>query len=139
MDVLEKKDWYVLGTGVLLGIVTAVATQLGYLGMELELLLGYAMAIPILPALVFLYLARKLWGGDVARYLDFIAVGLIINLLMFPVHLQWHMAEMTAGALPAWGGLSPNFWYLFFHGLTAYSFVMLSYGFYLFWKSGVNR
>lgn len=138
MDVLERKDWYVLGTGIALGLIGAVLAQLGYVGLEAEILLGFAMVIPILPALAFLYFTRKLWGGDVARYLDFIGVGLIITLVMFPIHLQWHMAELAAGSIPAWG-ISPNFWYMFFHGMTAHSFVLIAYGFYLFWDSGVNR
>ncbi|MFB6115193.1 MAG: hypothetical protein ABEK04_02790, partial [Candidatus Nanohalobium sp.] len=83
--------------------------------------------------------ARSLWGGDIARYLDFIGIGLVVNLILFPIHMKWHFSVMVQGLdhLPAWG-LSPNFWYLFFHGLTGYSFAMLAYGFYLFYESGAE-
>jgi len=135
---LEKKDKYLIGTGVALGLIAAVIGQLGILGMKAEMMLTYLMVAPILPGIYFLYKARSLWGGDIARYLDFIGAGLIINLVLFPVHMNWHFAAQSAEAAFLSWGISPSFWYMFFHGLAGYSFAMLAYGFYLFYQSGAE-
>ena len=138
IDKLEKKDMYLMGTGVVLGLIAAILGQLGFIGLFEEQILTYLMVVPILPGIYFLYKARSLWGGDIARYLDFIGIGLIINLVLFPLHMSWHFAAMGGGdQFLAWG-ISPNFWYMFFHGLTGYSFAMLAYGFYLFYESGAE-
>jgi hypothetical protein len=137
-DKLEKKDWYLLTPGIVLGFIAAVLGQLGIIGLSVEQILTYLMVVPIIPGIYFLYKARSLWGGDIARYLDFIGVGLLVNLVLFPIHMNWHFASQEATAqFLAWG-ISPNFWYVFFHGLTGYSFAMLAYGFYLFYESGAN-
>lgn len=135
---LTQKDWYLVGTGVVLGVITAVLTQLGAIGKSGELILTFLMVLPIIPGLYFLYRSRSLWGGDIARYLDFIGVGLLINLLLFPVHMGWHFGFLAGSPGAAMLGLSSNFWYIFFHGLTGYSFAMLAYGFYLFYESGAE-
>lgn len=138
IDNLEKGDKYLIGTGLLLGLIAAVLGQFGLIGLPVEMILTYLMVVPILPGIYFLYKARSLWGGDIARYLDFIGIGLIINLILFPIHMNWHFGSMAAEAeFLAWG-ISPNFWYMFFHGLTGYSFAMLAYGFYLFYESGAE-
>ncbi len=139
IDNLNRKDMYLIGAGVILGLIAAVLGQIGVIGMPVEMILTYVMVIPILPGLYFLYKSRDLWGGQIARYLDFIGIGLVINLLLFPVHMFWHFSALRPEEqLAAWFGLSPNFWYIFFHGLTGYSFAMLAYGFYLFYKSGTE-
>lgn len=139
IDNLEQKDWYIIATGIVLGLIAAVLGQLEIIGLPAEMILTYLMVVPILPAIYFLYRGRDLWGGDIARYLDFIGIGLLVNLLLFPVHMFWHFSALGPGAeLAAWLGLSSNFWYIFFHGLTGYSFAMLAYGFYLFYESGAE-
>lgn len=138
IDALEKRDKIIIGTGIVLGFIGAALAQIGVVGLPAELVLTYAMVLPILPALYFLYKARGLWGGEMARYLDFIGIGLLINLLLFPIHMSWHFSVMGGGGgLPAWG-ISSSFWYIFFHGMTGYSFAMLAYGFYLFYESGAE-
>lgn len=138
IDNLTQKDWYLAGAGVVLSIIATVLTQIGVIGPAFEMVLTFVMVIPIIPGLYFLYKSRSLWGGDMARYLDFIGVGLVINLVLFPVHMGWHFGLVASEAGAAMLGLSPNFWYIFFHGLTGYSFAMLAYGFYLFYKSGAE-
>lgn len=135
---LTQKDWYLVGAGAALGLLAAILTQVGVIGRSAELVLTFVMVIPIIPGLYFLYKSRSLWGGDIARYLDFIGLGLLINLVLFPIHMGWHFGFVAAQPGAAMLGLSSNFWYIIFHGLTGYSFAMLAYGFYLFYESGAE-
>lgn len=89
----------------------------------------------ILPAgiisIVFVYLAAQEYGGEVARYLYFMGLGIGWFLLMTFPHVLWHQSKM-----PAQLGIDPSFWYMFYHGGILVSYFFIGYGFYLFYKSG---
>ncbi|MFB6204774.1 MAG: hypothetical protein ABEJ75_03955 [Candidatus Nanohaloarchaea archaeon] len=131
----DREAWMVAGFGVLLGLLAAAAGMTGILGRNAEMLMGYLPAIPLPFAIAFLYRARRFYGGELARYFEIIAVGLVMEFLLYIPHLYWHFQEFSLGHLPSWG-VAPSFWYVFFHGLSAFGFAVVSYGFYLLWKSG---
>lgn len=149
-----RKEWSVYGAGLVLAAVAGLLGQQGILGVPVETSMGYLSSLITWPgapqiggivpvgipgptwfAIGFLLLARKRWGGDVGRYFEIAAIGLIIQAAMYVVHLSWHF-QQTGGpeTLPVWG-LSQPFWFVFFHGGAALSFGLIAYAFYGYWKS----
>jgi hypothetical protein len=143
MSQFEFKDTLVIGSGIVAGLLTALygmqvgeITFLGVPPLQLEIWFSYGLVIPIPFALYFIYKAEGLWGGKIGRAMESIAIGLTVTMIIHIPHIYWHiLGEPTEQALPAWG-ISKNFWYVFYHGLSGLSFFMLSYGFYLFSKAG---
>ncbi|MFB6203171.1 MAG: hypothetical protein ABEK01_01625 [Candidatus Nanohaloarchaea archaeon] len=132
---LEARDKKLFLVGIILSLIAGAAAQLGYLGLRHELLAGYLPGVTIPFAIYFAYRARDIWGGQITRYLEIIIAGLVAQFVIYIPHLYWHFQAIGPKAsLPAWGA-STNFWYVFFHGLSAYSFLLIAYGFYRFWKS----
>lgn len=132
---VDRRAWMLGGLGVLLGLLAAAAGLFGLIGVGAEMIMGYFPAIPLPFAVISLYLARDFYGGEIGRYLEIIGIGLVVEFLLYIPHLYWHFQEFSLGHLPSWG-IAPNFWYVFFHGLSAFGFAIVSYGFYLLWKSG---
>lgn len=130
----SRKDWIIVGIGVLLGIIAAILGTADVLGWTAERMMKYLPVIPIPFAMAFLYLNRDYYGGEISRYFEVITIGLGINFLMYVPHLFWHFQGQTGGALPSLG-LNPSFWYAFFHGMSALGFMFIAYGFNLFYKS----
>lgn len=129
-----RKDWMIAGTGILLGLIAAVLGMTGHLNWAAERMMGYLPAIPIPFALALLYLTRDYYGGEISRYFEVVSIGLGINFLLYIPHLYWHFQGQTGGALPSWG-LNASFWYVFHHGMSAFGFIFIAYGFYLFYNS----
>lgn len=128
-----RRDWEVVGLGLVLALVAGALGVMGILGLQEEILLAYLPFFTIIPAGIVAWKARETWGGDIARYLEIIAIGFFLLGVTYLPHLYWHFQELTAGSLPEWG-LSTNFWYVGFHGLSLFGIAYISYGFYLFWK-----
>lgn len=137
---LHKNDKYLIGVGLLLSIIGGVMGQLDMVSIEQELMLSYVAFLPIIPALIFIWLARDLWGGHVARYLELIGIGLGIHLVLWVPHIRWHILAEHSPDLtpPAWLGFDAPFWYVFYHGFSLLAFALMTYGFYLFWKEGAG-
>jgi hypothetical protein len=138
MSVLERRDWQIMGVGVILSIIGAVVGQIGLVTMRHDIILAYSAVLPILLAVVFVLLARRSWGGQVSRYLELIGTGFMIHVLIWIPHIRWHLlAEAHPEHVPpAWAGMDPAFWYVFFHASSLLAFGLITYGFYLFWKEG---
>lgn len=127
---LERTDYAVIGTALILSLLAGALKQLGIASIPV----GPASML-MLPAgiisLIFIYLAAQEYGGMIARYLYFIGSGIAVFLVMTFPHVFWHQAKM-----PAFLGISGSFWYTFYHGGILVSFFFIGYGFYLFYKSG---
>lgn len=132
---LKTRDKQFIGLGVLLAAISGGLAYAGIIGLKAEMLLGYLPGLAAPAAAVFAWKARSLWGGDVARYLEIIIAGLLIQFVVYDIHLYWHFQEILSGALPVWG-MSAVFWRAIFHGLSALSFILIAYGFYLFYTEG---
>jgi hypothetical protein len=128
-ELLTKQDWAVVGAMFGLSILVGVLRQLGVQGplRAAAFLIGPAGIL----CLIFIYLAAKSWGGEVARYLTFIGIGIATFVLNSMPHIIWHIQET-----PAFFGIPTSFWYIFFHGGIALGFVYITYGFYLFYQTG---
>lgn len=136
MGLLERRDLQVIGLGIVLSAITAVLAQYGIYTFEHEIMLDYLEAVPLLLGVVFIYRARHLWGGEIARCMELVGIGLAIHMLIWIPHLRWHLIGLEQQQLPAWIGLDPSFWYVFFHTVSLFGFVLVAYGFYLFWHAG---
>lgn len=128
-ELLKQKDKGVIATAFGLSILVGVFRQVGVQG-PLR-----ATAFLILPAglisIYYIYRAAQVWGGEVARYLTFIGIGMAVFILNSVPHIVWHL-QKTPNLL----GLDSSFWYMFFHGGIALGFVYMTYGFYLFRETG---
>lgn len=138
MDALEPVDKKLILGGVVVSVLAGVLGQLGLVSVQAETMIGYATAIVIVPGIYFIYRARNLWGGHVARYLELIGLGMAVHMLLWIPHIWWHLQGMATadGLPPAMLGLDPAFWYIFFHGFSLAAFGFMTYGFYLFWTEG---
>jgi hypothetical protein len=133
-EYLEKQDWYVLGiAGVITLLMGAVGSTSFYTD-QTGALVEFASVLPVLAGIVFIYLSRSLWGGSVARYLEVMGAGLAIHMILFIPHIQWHIVGQIEGELAPLLGQPPEFWYIFFHGMSLVAFLFVGYGFYLFYQ-----
>lgn len=128
---LEKRDWYLIGAGTVLAIISGIIGQYYTVSMATGVFIDQVSVVPILIGLVFIYLARSEWSGDIARTLELIGIGLAIHMIVFIPHLNWHISGATLTDLPPLMGVPASFWYVFFHGLTLTGFALIGYGFYL--------
>lgn len=128
-ELLKKQDLAVVGAMFGLSLLIGALRQIGVQGPLM------ATAFLIIPAgllsLAYIYLAARAWGGEVARYLTFIGIGMAVFVLNTVPHIVWHMQKM-----PDFLGVGASFWYIFFHGGIALGFVYITYGFYLFYQTG---
>jgi len=128
---LKAEDYQVIAAGVLLGVFGGVIGHVYSVGIRAELYTRVAVSLAILVALYCIYQARTAWGGDLARYLEIIGAGLVLFMLTWIPHIEWHIQGS-----PVLFGLSSGFWLGFFHALTASTFLITAYGFYRFWQEG---
>ncbi|MFB6114798.1 MAG: hypothetical protein ABEK04_00780, partial [Candidatus Nanohalobium sp.] len=123
---LERSDLAVIGAAFAISVLAGVLKAVG-----VNVPVG-PVAMLMLPAgiisIVFVYLAAEQYGGQVARYLYFMALGIGWFLLMTFPHVFWHQAGE-----PALLGLDASFWYIFYHGGILVSYFFIGYGFYLFY------
>lgn len=125
---LERKDQAVIGAALAISLIAGLLKASG-----VKVPVG-PVSMLMLPAgiisIVFVYLAAEQYGGQVARYLYFMALGIGWFLLMTFPHVFWHQAKM-----PALLGIDTSFWYIFYHGGILISYFFIGYGFYLFYQS----
>ncbi|MFB6182849.1 MAG: hypothetical protein ABEI78_02165, partial [Candidatus Nanohaloarchaea archaeon] len=127
---LKQIDFLFLGgsLGALL-IISYLLRTLGKNIMVIEAYTRFIVTAIALAAIFFMYKAIKEWAGDLARYLQTIAIGIAILMISWIPHIGWHVKGM-----PPVMGMPPAFWLTFFHGLAIIGFGFQAYGYYLFWK-----
>ncbi|MFB6159283.1 MAG: hypothetical protein ABEJ95_06540 [Candidatus Nanohalobium sp.] len=81
--------------------------------------------------LVFIYKARDQLGGETARSLEVLGLGLLIYVLAYWPSYKWSVAGS-----PAWLGLSTEFWSILFALGNFVGLGIVAYGFYTFWEMG---
>lgn len=75
----------------------------------------------------YVYWARNHWGGDIARYMDMIGIGLILHILLSVPLIDWHIARADVVV-----GLGHGTIYILLSALSAAAFITSLYGFRLF-------
>ncbi|MFB6208421.1 MAG: hypothetical protein ABEJ69_03660 [Candidatus Nanohaloarchaea archaeon] len=127
---LKKKDYGFLGGGLVVALALSLASgSLIADPMVVESYTRFLVSAVVLASVFFIYRAIDAWAGELARYLEIIGAGFLLVVFTWIPHIGWHVDQM-----PAMLGLSPSFWLSFFHGLDLLGFLLVAYGFYLFWK-----
>ncbi len=128
-ELLTQKDKGVIATAFGISILVGVLKQIGVPG---PLTAAAFLIVPAgLISIYYIYRSAQVWGGEVARYLTFMGIGMAVFILNSVPHIIWHLQEA-----PPFLGLDNSFWYMFFHGGIALGFVYMTYGFYLFRETG---
>ncbi|MFB6180925.1 MAG: hypothetical protein ABEJ93_03535 [Candidatus Nanohalobium sp.] len=121
----SRKDYAIMTGGLTIAVLGGVARQVGLISSSVTQLITLLVLIT---APVSIYSGRKLWGGEVAKNMELVAIGLGAVILHRIPELLWgskFLAQL---------GLSDPFWKGFFNFLGAVGFAIVSYGFYGFWK-----
>lgn len=134
----ETRDIAVIGGGILVSILAAVAAQTGVLTESMVSaisgLLPKLTLLVILAGVSFVYLSRDLLGGEIVRRLEVIAAGFLLYAIVWWPHKIWWHGSGFGGEMPGWLGIAPGAWQTFFHLITASAIAITGYGFYLFWQ-----
>lgn len=127
---LKEMDYYFLGGALLLVLIGAVLGHLMGWTQQTELILRFVTGGAIILGLVSLYRNLPHLEGVFARNMEMIGIGTAIFLISWLPHIGWHLQQR-----PSILGLNPGFWAGLFHSWNAVSFLIMSYGIYLFHKS----
>jgi hypothetical protein len=122
---MEREDYLIILGGISIAILGGILRHMYILdGGAIYVL----TLVVILTAPISIYSGKKVWGGEMAKNMELVAIGLgcvIINRIPQVVY--------QLNALDVFG-LSIRFWAGFFNFLGAVGFAIVSYGFYKFWK-----
>ncbi len=133
MGVLERKDYMVIG-GLLLTpfLVASLTYVFESLAMAIMIWTGRWIQVPsVIAGVVVIYLAQKMWSGDLGRALTLTGIGFAAIFISWTPHEIWHLQFS-----PGWFGISPGSWLGIYHGLTISMSALITYGYYLIWHTG---
>jgi len=130
---LESKDAAIVASILSLGVINGVSWHILGLDMAAESWFRWIEGGVILLTLAFLFRARGLWGGEIARSIDVITMGIAVYLIQYIPHIGYHIQEH-----PVWLGLGEGFWIGLFHGVSAASFLVVTYGIYLLSQASID-
>lgn len=127
---LSDREYGGMAVGFLLVVLLSYLSDV-YIGDPgvIENYTRFVMSAVVLSAVFFIHRAVQSWAGEFARYLELIGAGLSLVLVTWVPHIGWHVSGQ-----PPMLGVGPGFWLTFFHGLNLMGFIIVAYGFYLFWK-----
>lgn len=120
----RKENALIITAGLGIAVLGGLARQAGVINNRTIQLLT---VIVLFTAPVSIYSGKKVWGGELAQNMGFVAVGLVAVIAQKIPVLLW-------GSQISLLGLSPSFWTGFLNFLGAIGFALVSYGFYRFWK-----
>lgn len=128
---MEINDKYFISGALILTVLAGVWAHLMGVTPAVDGMIDFFTAAAVLGGLYFIYLARDLLGGETARHLEVIGIGLLVFVLAYWPSYTWS----TAGN-PAWLGFGSAFWSMLFGVGNIVGFAIITYGFYSFWKMG---
>lgn len=138
MTHLKRQDWQImmglLALSFLSGLAFTTVQDHGTL-LLIDRFSNILMAFAIVATLIPLLKASQHWGGKIGRGLQIIALGLLLFMFSIIPHVEWHVMGAPDPLGPRMV-LSSAWWAGFFHILTIVSWVIIIYGFYLFWDLG---
>lgn len=120
----RKEDALILGAGLAVAVLGGIARQVGIIDNSMIQLLT---VVVLFTAPVSIYSGKKVWGGELARNMVFVAFGLVAVIMQKLTFLFWGKDFSVLG-------IGSTFWNGFFEFLGAVGFALVSYGFYRFWK-----
>lgn len=130
-----QRDWIIGAGGFLLVLVLAAASHMMQWPRIVEILGDILTGIFGLVAVYFIYKASDMLGGDIARYISIMGVGLAYYSITLIPHVYGHFtAGSGAGAMI--GPFKVLAFFMGQHVASIWVFVMIAYGLYLFWQGG---
>lgn len=129
---LRKKDYYVLSAFLVISIISGFFMDFaqGELLVSIHDATFYIPGLALILGLAFIYFARDKYGGVIARNLEIVGAGVGLAGVFWVAY-----AGLFAAGFPAWG-VTPAFWATFLSMSLVTSFLVTSYGFWMFWKLG---
>lgn len=115
---------------IIFAIVSGLAGETFGWQIEIDSTDFWQALLPAIACLYFVYRTKKIWGGEVLRFLTVIGSGIILHAVLWGIIVQWHISGMPAAL-----GLSSAALYVLLHGMSAVAFGLTAYGFYLFYTS----
>lgn len=135
---MERRDLLAAGASILIPLLAGIAAagiQSQRMVVQIVVWGTYATSAAIVISVAAIYKAREMYGGEVARNLELIAMGYILFIVSFLPHTLWHVSGLPDALGPGWAIFSQAWWTGFFH-IGAIMFFMISvYGFYKFWEA----
>jgi len=126
-----QRDWIIGAGGLAFVLVLSVLSHLLQFPGIIEILGDIVTAIFGFVAVYFIYKATDMLGGDVARYISIMGIGLAYYSLTLVPHVYGHLSDIHMI-----GPVNTASVYLWQHIASIWVFIMISYGLYLFWKGG---
>lgn len=129
---LERKDYLLIVGGTILVLAAAFVNQRFTLGNTY--VIGDAITtIAGISTVYFIYRSQDVLGGEVGRYALIIGLGIGFYSITLMPHVISHENMILSGLVGKNMAISV---YIAQHILVLWSFLLIAYGFYLFWKGG---
>ncbi|MFB6076835.1 MAG: hypothetical protein ABEK12_01745 [Candidatus Nanohaloarchaea archaeon] len=122
---LEQRDYYVVGGGILAWLGLSALAHLMNAPIQAEQLFSALAGVAGLASIYFVYRYLDNVGGEVGRYFALIAMGIIYYTLTLVPHVLNHIKRNQL-----------LFAFFFQHIMAFWSFLMIAYGAYLFYRGG---
>jgi hypothetical protein len=137
MDMAQhtQRDWIIGAGGFALVIVLAFASHFMQWPRFVEMLGDILTGIFGLVAVYYIYKASDMLGGDLARYISIMGIGLAYYSATLIPHVYAHF-NYGAGADVMIGPIKVLSVFMWQHIASIWVFLMIAYGLYLFWKGG---
>jgi len=126
LDVLRQhQDALIIIGGLFVAFLGGILRQMQILdGSLLQLL----TIVVLITSPISIYYGKKVWGGAMERSMETLAIGLVFVLVDRIPQRVWIANNVQVY------GLGVEFWAGFFNFLGAVGLIVVSYGFYRFWK-----
>lgn len=129
---LERSDVLAIVGGVFLVLILAFLNH--RTGIEQISLVGDVTAtVAGLGAVYFIYKSQDTIGGDLGRYMLIIGVGIAYYSVTLIPHILSHETQFLTSLIGQTAAIAV---YIAQHILVFWSFLLIAYGFYLFWRGG---
>lgn len=122
---MDREDYVIMTGGLTVAVAGGIARQIGLIDSSMTQLLTILVLVT---APVSIYSGKKMWGGEMAKNMELVAIGLGAVIVHRIPEILWGSQFLQAL------GLTSPFWKGFFNFLAAVGFAIVSYGFYRFWK-----
>jgi hypothetical protein len=128
---IERKDGlFMAGSAFTVVVLSVIAGMFGA-PRVVEFILDALVTVSILGSLYFVYQGAQVSGGQLARYMTMIIIGLVVYGVTLVPHVYWHILGRPTGEVVSVGVVSA-----LMHTMTVMAFTLVAYGFYLFYEGG---
>jgi xanthosine utilization system XapX-like protein len=123
------RDWQIFGGGLGIVIVASILAHRMQAPIQVEMILDTIVTLLGVSVGYFAYKTSKTYGGGVARYVSIMALGVVYYSLTLMPHVMTHIGMLSV-PVPKMA------FFYWMHITTIWAFILVAYGFYLFWDGG---